>query len=57
MQEMSPTNNLLTSATPGTFEVSDSCGFTSLHFAAYHGNSKAIMLLVEYGANITATNK
>ena len=54
---MSPTNNLLTSATPGTFEVSDSCGFTSLHFAAYHGNSKAIMLLVEYGANITATNK
>jgi ankyrin repeat protein len=35
----------------------DICGFTALHFAAYHGNPRTIDLLVDAGANVYATNK
>ena len=47
----------MTSNTPATFEINDSCGFTALHFAAYHGNPRIIELLVDSGANVYATNK
>lgn len=37
--------------------MNDSCGFTALHFAAYHGNPRMIEALVDSGANVYATNK
>ena len=32
-------------------------GFTALHFASFHGNLKAIKLLIKYGADPTIKNK
>jgi len=32
-------------------------GFTSLHFASFHGNIPLIKMLIKYGANIEAKNK
>ena len=32
-------------------------GFTALHYASYHGNSKMIDLLVSAGADIYAVNE
>mmetsp|Transcript_40416 Transcript_40416/g.38905 ORF Transcript_40416/g.38905 Transcript_40416/m.38905 type:complete len:284 (-) Transcript_40416:64-915(-) len=38
-------------------DISESCGFTALHFASYHGNHAMLQMLVEAGANAYATNK
>jgi ankyrin repeat protein len=40
-----------------SLESFDSCGFTALHFASYHGNPRIIDILMECGANAYATNK
>lgn len=47
----------MSSNTPMTIDGLDSCGFTALHFASYHGNNLMIDLLIDSGANIYATNK